>query len=87
MFQDQIWPNFEIIQALMYVIVTCKYVKGSDHDQQLRKSGNTVFPIISLWGFFSDTKGQVTPQSVVKSRQISSSSSSHASACHCYLQV
>ena len=21
----QIWPNFKLIQALMYVIVTCKY--------------------------------------------------------------
>ena len=24
---DQIWPNSELIQALMYVIVTCKYEK------------------------------------------------------------
>ena len=23
----QIWPNFELIQALMYVIITCKYEK------------------------------------------------------------
>ena len=23
----RIWPNFELIQALMYVIVTCKYEK------------------------------------------------------------
>ena len=23
----QIWPNFELMQALMYVIVTCKYKK------------------------------------------------------------
>ena len=23
----QIWPNFEFIQALMYVIITCKYEK------------------------------------------------------------
>ena len=22
-----IWPNFELIQALMYVIITCKYEK------------------------------------------------------------
>ena len=22
-----IWPNFELIQALMYVIITCKYGK------------------------------------------------------------
>ena len=28
--RGQIWPNFELIQALMYVIVTCKYEKGSE---------------------------------------------------------
>ena len=22
-----VWPNFELIQALMYVIITCKYEK------------------------------------------------------------
>ena len=37
--------------ALMYVMVTCKYEKRSD-EKQLRKNGNTVFPIISLSGFF-----------------------------------
>ena len=25
--RGQIWPNFELMQALMYVIVTCKYKK------------------------------------------------------------
>ena len=24
---DRIWPNFELIQTLMYVIATCKYEK------------------------------------------------------------
>ena len=24
---SQIWPNFKLIQALMYVIITCKYEK------------------------------------------------------------
>ena len=23
-----IWPNFKVIQVLMYVIITCKYEKG-----------------------------------------------------------
>ena len=45
------WPNFEIIQALMYVIITCKYKKGSDQEQP-RKSGDMVLPIISLWVCF-----------------------------------
>ena len=25
--RGQIWPNFKLIQALMYVIITCKYEK------------------------------------------------------------
>ena len=25
--RDRIWPNFKLIQALMYVIITCKYEK------------------------------------------------------------
>ena len=32
------------------------------------------FPIKSLWGFFSDVQGQLTPQSVVQSGRNSSSS-------------
>ena len=24
---DRIWPNFKLIQALIYVIITCKYEK------------------------------------------------------------
>ena len=45
-----IWPKFELIQTLMYVLVTCKY----END----RIKNT---IISLWGFFSDAQGQLTP--------------------------
>ena len=35
--RDQIWPIFELTQAIMYVIITCKYEKD------LIKSGNTIF--------------------------------------------
>ena len=42
----RIWSNFKLIQALMHTIITCKYEK------QMRKSGNSVFPIISLCGLF-----------------------------------
>ena len=42
-----IWPNFELIQALMYVIITCKYEKNPIKNNP-RKSGNIVFQIISL---------------------------------------
>ena len=27
--RGRIWPNFKLIQALMFVIITCKYVKGA----------------------------------------------------------
>ena len=37
-----------------------KVSKGSNQKQQ-RKSGNTIFPIISLWGYFLDAQGQLTP--------------------------
>ena len=45
--QGQLTP-FELIQALMHVIVTCKYEKGSDQKHS-RKHDDTVFPIITLW--------------------------------------
>ena len=53
-----IWPKFELIQAFMYVLITCKYQK--DHTLNMRQSGDTIFPIISLWGYFLDVQGQIT---------------------------
>ena len=50
-----------------------KVSKGSNQKQQ-RKSGNTIFPIISLWGYFLDAQGQLTQQSVVRSGRNSKSS-------------
>ena len=51
-----IWPNFKLIQALMYVIITCKYKK--DPIKNSREKVETLFfPIISLWGFFQTLKG------------------------------
>ena len=44
----QIRPNFEFIQALMYVISTCKYEKGPIK-KCMRKRDAAVFPIIILW--------------------------------------
>ena len=35
-----------------------KVSKGSNQKQQT-KSGNTIFPIISLWGYFLDAQGQL----------------------------
>ena len=46
--RGRIWPNFKLIQALMYVIITRKYEKDPNREQP-RKSGNTVFQIITLY--------------------------------------
>ena len=58
---SQIWPNFKLVQALMYVIVNCNY------EMDPIKNSNTYFPIISQRGFFSDAQEQLRPQSVVGS--------------------
>ena len=42
----RIWPNFKLIQALMYVLVTCKY--EMDLIKNSREKVATRFPIISL---------------------------------------
>ena len=51
----RIWPNFKLIQALMYVIITCKYEKDLIENSQ--EKVDIIFPIISLWGFFQTLKG------------------------------
>ena len=43
----QIRPNFELIQALMHVMVTCKYEK--DPFKSIQENVMTSFPIITLW--------------------------------------
>ena len=48
---DHIWPNFELIQALMHVLITWKYEKDP-----IKNSGENVMtlfsPIISIYGIF-----------------------------------
>ena len=39
-----IWPNFKLIQALMYVIITCKYEKDLIKKSQ-EKVGKSFFPL------------------------------------------
>ena len=51
-----IWPNFKLIQALMYVIITCKY-EMDPIKKSREKVETSFFPIISLWGFFQMFKG------------------------------
>ena len=48
-----IWPNFELIQALIHVLITCKYEKNP-----IKNSGENVMTSFSpLWGFFQTLKG------------------------------
>ena len=39
-----IWPNFKLIQALMYVIITCKYEKDLIKNSQ-EKVETSFFPL------------------------------------------
>ena len=80
---DRIWQNFELIQDFMVVLIICKNeedqikikaIEYEDNQNQTRKSGNTFFLIISIWGFFSKDQGQLTPQSVVRYGRTSNSS-------------
>ena len=67
-----IWPNFKLIQALMYGIVTCRYEK----DLMENSWGKVATPFFPLknYGDFSDAQEQLTPQMVVGSGRISNSS-------------
>ena len=50
-----IWPKFELIQAFMHFLLTCK-----NEVDQIKNEGASVHkisPIISLWGFFQTLKG------------------------------
>ena len=40
----RIWPNVELIQALMYVIITCKYEKDQIKNSQ-EKVETSFFPL------------------------------------------
>ena len=57
---------------------------GSDQEQP-RKSGNTVFPIISIWGFFQTLKGSLLRSLWSDLAEFQTPPSSHA--CYHYLQV
>ena len=59
-----IWLNFELIQALLYVIIISKYEKDSMKNSR-EKGETSFFPLYKSMGIFSDVKGQLTPQSVV----------------------
>ena len=68
----RIWPNFELIQVLIHVRITCKY-----ENNLIKNSGENVmncFPHYKSMGIFPDAQGQLTPQSLVRSGLISNSS-------------
>ena len=69
---DWIWPNFKLIQALMYVIITCKYVRFQS--RTAAKKWRHHFSHYKPMGIFSDVQGQFTPQSVVPAGRNSNSS-------------
>ena len=61
-----IWPKFNLIQAFMHVLITCKYEKDP-----IKNSRENV--MTSSMAIFSDAQGQLTPLSVVGSGRISNS--------------
>ena len=67
-----IWPNFKLIQALMYVIITCKYerIRSRKSEKKWRHRFSHYKPM----GIFSDAQGQLTAQPVVQSGRNSNSS-------------
>ena len=54
-----IWPNFKLIQALTYVILTCKYEIDPINNSQ-EKVATPFFQYKSM-GILSHAQGQLTP--------------------------
>ena len=66
-----ILPKFELIQAFIVVLVTCK-----NEEDPIKNKGARVltrFPNYRSMGFFSDAQWQLTPQSLVQSGRNSNS--------------
>ena len=57
--RGQIWPNFKLIQTLMYVIITCKYEK--DPIKNNREKGATPFLQIITLSVAMETSGRIWP--------------------------
>ena len=65
-------PKFELIQACIVVLITCK-----NEEDPIKNEGSRVltrFPHYESMGIFSNAQGQLTPQSLVKSGPNSKSS-------------
>ena len=61
-----IWPNFELVQDVMDVLVTCQY-----EEDPIKNRGAGVFT--TLYINFSDAQGQITELVVVSGRNLNSS--------------
>ena len=61
-------PKFELIQAFMHVLLTCKNEVDQIKNKELECSH------YKSMGIFPDAQGQLTPQSLVRSGRISNSS-------------
>ena len=64
----QVWPKINLIKAFIVVLDTRKNDEDpsrNDFFKALECSQHT--PIIGLWRFFSDSQGQITPYTHVRS--------------------
>ena len=66
-----ILPIFELIQAIIVVLVTCKNEEDPIKNEGARVL-TRIFPV-KVYGIFSDAQGQLTPQSFVESGRNSNS--------------
>ena len=66
-------PKFELIQAFMHVLVTCKNEEDQIENQKVLDCSQD-FSHYKSMGIFPDAQGQLTLQSTVRSGQISNSS-------------
>ena len=55
-----ILPNFELIQALMYVIVTCKYEMNPITIKNVRENYDAIFATLTL-SVAMETSGRIWP--------------------------
>ena len=66
--RGRIWLNFELVRALMYVVVPCKY--GKDSIENSEDNAWTTFSPYKVYGDFlkrSRADNSITPQPVVGS--------------------
>ena len=51
----RIWPNFKLIQALIYLIITCKYEKDLNKNKR-EKMETSIFPLYAYGDFFKRSR-------------------------------